>query len=243
MDSRIKERKNKYLEEFRMLEKKLKEIGGAEDDTVRYKDILNKAKQKNPAVEYYEGLLWDLYGLRNVFSHTDRDKYIAEVNDMAFEKIKDILKILTKPPQVGTCFNKNVFVTNTEDRIEEVILTMKEKLYTHVPVYNKKKFIGVLSETTIFDWLVESIKKAETDFRKKIVGDINPKYLNSKENKYEFISTQTSIFEIKKLFNNYIEKQKRLGVIFITKTGTKNQNILGIITAWDLPKIDDAYRE
>ena len=35
----------------------------------------------------------------------------------------------------------------------------------------------------------------------------------------------------------FIKEKKRLGAIFLTQTGQKNEKIHGIITAWDLPKI------
>jgi len=35
------------------------------------------------------------------------------------------------------------------------------------------------------------------------------------------------------------EVSKRLGVIFITNSGKETEKILGLITAWDLGKIED----
>lgn len=233
------ESKHKYIEAFKRVEKTLKRIACVSADTTQYKDILDKAKQNNPAVAYFEGLLWDLYGLRNVFAHADRDKYIAEVNSLAFEKMDEILKILTKPPRADVLFKADVLCATTEDIAETVLRQMNEKLYTHIPVYNGSKFIGVLSETTILEWLVENIKEGRAQFYKGKVADINRKYLNSNRNIHKFVSADTSVFEIQKMFDDSIKQGKRLGVIFITNSGKKDERPVGIVTAWDLPKIND----
>lgn len=116
---------------------------------------------------------------------------------------------------------------------------MKQKIYTHVPVYNGK-FKGVLSETTILEWLSDNISDGGCAyFEKKKVGDINPKYLHSKINQYKFTKETTSIFDIQKYFDEAIAKQERLGVIFITPNGDKNSRPTGVITAWDSPKIKE----
>jgi len=233
------ESKHKYLEAFKRVEKALRRVACVSADTTQYKDILDKAKQNNPAVAHFEGLLWDLYGLRNVFAHADRDKYIAEINSLAFEKVSEILKILAKPPRATDLFKADVLCATTEDIAETVLRQMNEKLYTHVPVYHDSKFIGVLSETTILEWLVENIKEGRVQFYKRKIADINRKYLNSDRNMHKFVSADTSVFEIQRMFDDSIRRGKRLGVIFITESGKKDEHPIGIVTAWDLPKIND----
>ena len=40
------------------------------------------------------------------------------------------------------------------------------------------------------------------------------------------------------MFEEAIEKGRRLGALVITKSGKKDELPIGIITAWDLPRID-----
>jgi CBS domain-containing protein len=229
----------KYLKEFKKLETELKRIANASSDVSRFGEILTKAKSKNPVVQFKEGIIWDLYGLRNVLAHADRDKYIAEVNELAFNTIKELLKLLEHPPIVGDIFKTKVYTTGVEDITEVVVKTMQRELYTHVPVYSGRKFVGVLSETTILDWLVENIKEGKAQFYKQKVGQINPKYLHPFTNRHKFISPRVSIFEVIKMFEDAVSKRERLGVIFITSSGRENEEPVGIITAWDLPKIKE----
>jgi len=48
---------------------------------------------------------------------------------------------------------------------------MKDKVYTHVPVYDNGKFIGILSETSIFNWQCE-VNEAHINLKNMKVGDI-----------------------------------------------------------------------
>jgi len=233
---------NKYLQEFKKLESKLKEISGPGSNNLPFREVLKKAKNKNSIIEFNEDIIDDLYGLRNVVAHADREKYIAEINQLAFDKINKILSLLRNPPTVIDVFKTNVFTVNTNNITEVVIKTMQENLYTHVPVYEDNSFIGALSETTILEWLVENINKGEAQFYKQIVGKINRKYLNSLNNLYKFVLPNLNIFEVLKIFEDHLRRGKRLGVIFITPNGKKDEKPVGIITAWDLPKIKETFK-
>ncbi|NLF43394.1 MAG: CBS domain-containing protein, partial [Bacteroidales bacterium] len=170
----------KFLQQFKRLERRLKEISGTQADNVRFSDVIKVAKRNNPVIEYKEGLIWDLYGLRNVFAHSDREKYIAQINELAFESIGEILSFIDNPPKVGDVFSCEVYYANTNEITENVLRKMQKNLFTHVPIYDEGKFVGLLTETTLLDWLMENINQGQAQFYKKLVSDINPKYLNSK---------------------------------------------------------------
>jgi CBS domain-containing protein len=231
--------KKDYLKEFKKLEKKLRGVSGVTSDNAHFDEIIKKAKQNNPIVEFKEGIIRDLYALRNVFAHKDRERYIAEVNELAFDSLGEIIKLLENPPKVGKVFEKEVYSVTTEEITEVVLRNMKENLYTHVPVYENEGFVGVFSETTIFDWLIDNIERGRADFYKQTLEQVNRKYLNSPNNLYKFVSAELDIFSARKIFEDTIWDGKRMGVIFITKGGKKDEKPTGIITAWDLPKIKE----
>lgn len=233
---------SKYLSCFKELEAALKRIASPVSDSVSFREILKKAKEKNPIIQYKEDIIWDLYALRNVFVHSDRDKYIANVNEIALQNIEDILQLIKNPPKVGNIFKREVYTISTNNITEIVLKEMQKNLYTHIPVYENDTFIGVLTETTILDWLVENIQEGRAQFYKQLIGKINRKYLNSSNNLHKFVSSKISIFDVLKIFEETIEQKKRLGAIFITKNGRKNEKIIGIITAWDLPKIKECLK-
>ena len=165
---------------------------------------------------------------------------MAEINDLAFEEIDKILKLLNNPPKANQIFKTNVFVAQTKDKTEDIVKRMNKMIYTHVPIYDNGKYIGTFSENTLLSWLADNIIEGNADFRKSRLVDINKKYLNSPNDKVQFIKEDTNIFEIKQMFEVAIKNQKRLGALYLNSSGRKDDcPLVGIITAYDLSKIDE----
>src|SRR5680860_25759 len=233
---------HKYLKKFKEIETQLKKMSRVSSDATQFKDILDKAKQNCPLIKYQEGLIWDLYSLRNIFAHTDREKYIAEVNQLAYKTIDSLVRLISNPPTVGEKFKQKVYWVLDNEITEVVIKKMRDDLYTHVPVYKKSddgyKFIGVFSESAVFYWLADNIREGKAGFYKQQIKNVNPKYLNDPNDLYKFISPDKDIFEVYDEFKTAIGDRKRLGAIFITHSANKNELPIGIVTAWDLPEIE-----
>lgn len=227
----------KYLKEFKRLETKLRLISRTGDGE-RFYSILDKVERDNYLIKAKRNLILDFYALRNVFAHAERDKYIAEIKEFAFQELQKILKLLENPPTVGVVFKTEVYTTTPKEITEVVLRKMSENLYTHVPIYQNGKFYGTLSESTLLAWLVDNIKEGKAQFYKRLVGDIKKEYLFNENDKVNFISETKSIFEVQAMFEEAIRKSQRLGALIITKSGKKDEKPIGIITAWDLPRID-----
>lgn len=78
--------------------------------------------------------------LRNFITHgikTNGETY-ASPTDAALEKIKLYAEIIIEPPTVGQIFRKEVFTAKTTDLISKLIPLMKNKSYTHIPIYDEK---------------------------------------------------------------------------------------------------------
>jgi len=226
---------SKFNELYQRFEARLKKIAGVSDKTDIY-GVINLAGERNVIVEKNKRIINDLVALRNVLFHCDRKKYI-KMNDIALESVENLLDLLDNPPKVIDRFKADVYRVDLNDRVDEVVFRMKEKNYTHIPVYDDDKFVGVFTETSLLDWLAGNIKNGEADFRKTQMKDINKQYLHTQNNGYKFVAPSFNVFEVQSEFEKAINDKKRLGVIFITDSGKQDGKIVGIITAWDLPKI------
>ena len=51
---------------------------------------------------------------------------------------------------------------------------------------------------------------------------------------FKFVKRNTTILEAKKIFENELNENKKIGMVFITERGKKDEPILGIFTPWDL---------
>lgn len=241
---------HKYLKEFKKLEARLKNIAKL-PDVARFSDVLDRATQVHPFINEEKNLILDLYGLRNVFAHSDRSKYIAEVNDLAFKSLARILKLLKNPPK-AIIFAKNIlkqkeiYWVKDNAELSRVINRMAEKIYTHTPIYRDNLCIGVFTETSLLLWLKNSIdRNGVAQFKKKFMFDINPEYINPNmpTNKCLFKKSSSSIFDIWQEFRESVRKGIRLGAIILTKDGKRTSRPEGIITSWDLPKINELIKK
>ena len=196
-----------FISKFQKLENLIKETTNSTDQT-HFSDKLRKAAATNSYIRQNYGLIEDMYSLRNVFSHNDRQKYIAEINEMALNKLDEIIKSIESPPTVISKFEKDVFETTSEESIFGVMNTMKERIYTHVPVWENAKLIGVFSYTSFFEWLNDSQSQTDKEitFVKKFFKDINKKYLNSPVVNYLLIPENKNLYEIPLVFEEYVKK-------------------------------------
>jgi len=61
--------------------------------------------------------------------------------------------------------------------------------------------------------------------------------IDTKSSEYLFVKNDTPVSAIENHFREYSQKRKKLGAIFLTRTGKPDTPIEGIITTWDLPMI------
>jgi CBS domain-containing protein len=227
-----------FIEKFQRLEKLLKQTAGSSDEDSFYFS-LKKAADHNVYIRKNFHLALDLAALRNVFAHRERGMYIASVNKFALRELEKLIEAVKNPPSVISKFKVEVYEAKTTDFISSVMRRMREETYTHVPVWNGKKFIGVFSYTSFFEWLAEkqSEGSGEITFAKRVMGDIDRRYLNSPSVNYEFIKQKTNLYEIPPIFEEATRKRKRQDCLLITQNGVRGEKIIGIITSWDLGAI------
>lgn len=169
--------------------------------------------------------------LRNLIGH---NKYKILIPDETIKEIRSLQNRLSKTAK--DLFLWNVYTCSADMKLSEVLWVMKEKLFTHIPIYDNWKFIGVLTETTITSWL-------ESKLCDDILIEKDDLFIKSFvwwfwiESGYIFKRKDTPLFKIENCFDDYLKRKERLWAIFLTNLWDENEKIEWIITAWDLPKI------
>jgi CBS domain-containing protein len=119
------------------------------------------------------------------------------------------------------------------DRILPIMRTMIEKSYTYVPILVDGRVAGVFSANTLLARVIdEGIGFDEDDTFAEIEDLLSLDAYDSEA--FEFVSVDTSATEIIDLFETLPNSTKRLGAVFVTNNGDRNQRLLGMITAWDV---------
>jgi hypothetical protein len=101
--------------------------------------------------------------------------------------------------------------------------------------------VGVFSENVLVSYLVS---KGELLLDNNICINELEDYISLEKHKsesFEFLSRTATYFDLKELFSKYIIDKKRLAVVYITHSGNKNEKLLGMVTAWDMPKGEKIY--
>lgn len=239
-----------FLEEFKKLERVTKQqyitynhtstIIGTDGKEREVQFIPMITDLKNRDIEPYKSnfdLIYYCANVGNVCQHNPRvnNSFIVQPNKLLYDSLRKIIYRIENPPKVSSIaipYNK-IYKKNLTDNVKDTIKVMKEKTYTHIPIYDNDIFIGVFSETTLFDCLYkeEIVEISNTTTFKDLLNYIT--FDNTSE-LIKFKSENTTITELKKEYKEEFKRNDKLSCIFITKNGNKNEKLLGMITAWDI---------
>lgn len=178
--------------------------------------------------------------MRNMLSHHAQigGVPVFEPSDEVIKILRRILEDVKNPPvamSIATPANQLVSC-RLDDSAEDVIRSMKGHGYSHVPVIEGGRLVGVFSVGTVFSMMDKygagGVKKDShiSDFKEFLPID---KHLTEC---FGFVSDSAPFKGLKQRFTANGPREKRLVALFVTENGNKNEKILGIITPWDMIK-------
>lgn len=247
---------NTNLKEFRVLYNKLDDIisrGIKLDSRGSFIQKLNKYVKIHPSYDWLRDEIRLIHDLRNVIVHEEKYKQDVAIPTATFlHKIKQIIMTLEQPQTALDIASKNVFHANLDDKLVDIVSVMAKKLYSVVPVFDERKrcFTGVFSESVLMQLFSSKLESFEEGYKPtgvETMRDIRVFIEKPVRESWQFISKDTDVYIIQRMFHsmtyeNASQKLSRLGVLFVTETGRCSDKLLGIITAWDLSKIDQFGR-
>ena len=86
---------------------------------------------------------------------------------------------------------------------------------------------GVFSESTLFD-LAGKGHLSKVDESTRFV-DFGSSITYHKNGVYDFVDSNASLEDIRRIFNDAMNERRKLDVLFITSTGTKDGDLLGML--------------
>lgn len=201
--------------------------------------LIRQMTEKNRLFQSYYTDLKLFSELRNLLVH---NPYPNSANPLIVphsyivKKYEEIRNALLHPKKAIDIAVRREFIytTSLNANAIDVMQTMNEKTYTHVPVMDGEKMIGVFSENTILTYLVNNkdtilLKDTKIAEFKDFIGlDRHPSEY------FKFVSREMSFVDIAVLFQEGLKERKRIAVIYITQNGKQEEKLLGMITAWDV---------
>ncbi|WP_099205712.1 CBS domain-containing protein [Scatolibacter rhodanostii] len=174
--------------------------------------------------------------IRNLLTHNPNigGMPVAEPSEPVIESMREILAYIRKPPLAldYAVQGKNIMKASLSQKVLRLMEIMDKNGYSHVPVMENGLFQGVFSAGSIFQYILNGGKSITVDttmeqFRAHLPVEVH------KEN-YAFAGADTTYLEVRNMFQRPKAKNKRVSVVFITKTGKQEEPLLGMIVPSDV---------
>jgi predicted transcriptional regulator len=206
-------------------------------DYIPFSSIISDVKTYNPAIMKYEFFLRKFSKLRNAIVHETISEFaIAEPNNDTVKQIVNIEKIITTPPMIYPAFKCPVRKFMITESISVAVKFMFQESFSQVPIYDGENFKGLLTENSISRWLGSCVEDDIFSLSESTLETVM-KYEESKDN-YKFLKKTDSVFEALEIFKSSYDNIN-VKAILISENGKNTEQILGIITVWDLLKINN----
>lgn len=224
---------DRFLTAFNRIELALKEIVGAKNYLPFYR-LITLAKKKTAIVQKYQDDLRTFADLRNAILHnrTDIDYVIAEPHIEVVKKIEEIDRLLNSPLTVFQLYRKKVHSFQTTDSLGDVLKTIHKYKFTQFPVYEKHKFVGLLTTVSITNWLASVSHNGRLPKNLPKLSSLD--WSRGNGTNFHFVPKNTSVIDAEEMFKNKLGREKRLEALLITENGRPNEKLLGIVTPMDL---------
>lgn len=231
-------RTEEYIELYKRLETDIREIYGLRNEASAvswFRNQVGYAKKYSRELRYCSDV-------RNLLQHGERfedyqldDGYLVVPSEKMVATLRSVVEWVERIPrasEMGVATGQ-LCRAGMGDRILPIMRTMIEKSYTYVPILVDGRVAGVFSANTLLARVIdEGIGFDEDDTFAEIEDLLSLDAYDSEA--FEFVSVDTSATEIIDLFETLPNGSKRLGAVFVTNNGDRNQRLLGMITAWDV---------
>jgi CBS domain-containing protein len=209
------------------------------DKFVEHGFLIQEISASNSVVARNQQLLRSVGQIRNNIVHNPIPKVAQPLVSpnpelvKAYRSVRDAL--LNPPGALNIAIPRQQIFTSTLDApLAEILQAMSQNIFTHVPIMEGDKMIGVFSENTLLSYLAET---GETIITNDMTMRDFEQWLPLESHRGEhfvFLPRKTPLSKVYEVFNEAIKVRRRIGMIFITQNGKDSEKLLGIITAWDL---------
>ena len=176
--------------------------------------------------------------VRNFLVHNPRVKgefavvpsdELVDFMQKCVDRIKSPLKAIDYAIKIN-----NMYTAALSSRVIDVIRYMHTNGFTHVPVMEDNRLIGVFSANVLFGYLAGvGIDDITIDARMdQFIENIA---LHNHTNEYFiFMSRDVTLYEVSRRFKIDAKTMKQLCAIFLTQNGKSDERVLAMITPYSL---------
>ena len=231
-------RAEEYRVEFNKLEKLLKKRANARSEDF-IKSVVSDLARKDRVILQFKRDIDQFIELRNAIIHQSTQKAIAEPYQETVDELRNLISSIEKPKTAWDIATKELVTISPTDTLSSVIRTMNEKQVTSLPIIEDGKILGFVSEATIVKIVDTAFEDSGVLIEEARIKDIkfDPPYGGGFD-LYGYAPKKLTVYEVEDMFNDAIKDNSRLLAVIVTETGSNSSQPMGIITAWDLHRID-----
>lgn len=176
--------------------------------------------------------------VRNLLAHRekiDNEFPVLPSDEMIvfLEKTIEKLRNRKRCSRIMTPRSK-IHCATLQDAINPAVYKMRRQGYTHLPILENNTVVGVFSQSSYFNYSADHVSSSIpknlrfSDFSEYLALNRagNEIFLFSSKNKFAD--------ELKDDFELEFRRGRRIVMVFVTENGLREENLLGLITPWDL---------
>lgn len=178
--------------------------------------------------------------IRNICSHEQRiaGRYPIEPDEELILFLEDMInRVKNRPRCANIATLRNDMYTRTlNDSVRDTMTVMREKNYTHVPILENERVIGIFDENSLFEFIADDKEGIFELGPETIFADIKEhlRIDNREMEIFQFHKYNDYADVVKDIFNTAADEGKRLGMIFFTQNGRQDEALIAIVTPWDV---------
>ena len=233
-------RAEEYRIEFNKLETMLKKRANARSEDSISSVVTSLVNiHKDRVVRQFQRDIRQFIELRNAIIHQSTDRAIAEPYEETVAALRQLVVNIEQPKVAWDIATTELIKVSLEDSLSDVVGQMAQMHITSLPIVEDKKVIGFVSENTIVKIVDKAFEYGGALIDEAKIKDVAyDQPYGDDSDVYAYVTRKVTVYEIEDLFNDAINKGKRLLAILVSDKGDASATPLGIITAWDLHKID-----
>lgn len=178
--------------------------------------------------------------IRNLLTHNadSNGDALVEPSEAVLNSLQRIIEHVSAPRYAvdyGTQRDK-ILWAHPNDAAIEVMHRMNRQGFSHVPVMEHGRISGVFSVGSLFVYLERKGLDALSPSAR--IGEIDEAMNLDRHgsDRYLFLPRDATIYQVRDAFEERSERNNRLSAVFITRTGSKDEALIAMLTPWDVLK-------
>ena len=175
--------------------------------------------------------------VRNLLTHRPRigEFYAVEPTDAMLSLLEKLIDRLEHPLSAIRIAVplEEVLSASLDSPVLDSLEKMYKRAFSHMPILEDGKVVGVFSGSSLMNCVLYKHIMFSGDLKFRDIKDTFTFDQHPSET-FRFVSRDTLVSDISDMFDEALQQEERIGMIFVTENGRSDEELLGIITAWDV---------